>query len=63
MVTKHSFIKTIVLTLIAGFFIGINLGAYIVRKQYVKRALEIPEKDVFTNQDIEHILYNTPLNP
>lgn len=54
--------KTIILTLIAGFFIGINVGAYIVRKQYVKRALEIPEKDTFTNQDIEHILYNTPLN-
>jgi lipopolysaccharide export system protein LptC len=55
--------KTIVLTLIAGFFIGINLGAWLKQKQYVKRALEIPEKDTFTNQDIEHILYNTQLNP
>jgi hypothetical protein len=55
--------KTIVLTLIAGFFIGINVGAWLTHKQYVKRALEIPEKDVFTNQDIEHILYNTPLIP
>ena len=55
--------KTIILTLIAGFLIGINVGAYIVHKLYIKRSLEIPEKDVFTNQDIEHILYNTPLNP
>lgn len=54
--------KKIILMLIAGFLIGINIGAYIVHEIYIKRALEIPEKDTFTNQDIEHILYNTPLN-
>jgi uncharacterized protein YneF (UPF0154 family) len=54
--------KTIILTLILGVLIGINVGAYVMQKQYIKRALEIPEKDEFTNQDIEHILYNTPLN-
>lgn len=32
------------------FLIGIIIGVWIT------------QKDTFTNQDIEHILYNTPLN-
>ena len=54
--------KTIVIIFLM-FLIGYNLGVYFTKKEYNKRASEIPEKDVFTNQDIEHILYNTPLIP
>jgi len=54
--------KTIIVLIIVLVF-GINLGAWIKQQCFISRALEIPEKDTFTNQDIEHILYNTPLNP
>lgn len=53
--------KRTVCMLIIAFLIGINVGSWRKEKQYFKRASEIPEKDVFTNQDIEHILYNTSL--
>ena len=54
--------KKTVLALFVVFIIGINVGSWVTQKAYLNRASEIPEKDVFTNQDIEHILYNTPLN-
>jgi len=51
--------KKTIIVIFAMFLIGYNLGAYFTQKEYNKRA---SEKDTFTNQDIEHILYNTPLN-
>ena len=57
---KSNIMKKNILIIWTVFLIGINLGSYLTHREYVKRSLEIPEKDVFTNQDIEHILYNTP---
>ena len=54
--------KSTVLIIFITLVVGINVGSYLTHRAYIKRALEIPEKDTFTNQDIEHILYNTPLN-
>jgi len=43
------------------FIVGIFAGSELTKSEYLRRAKELPEKDIFTSQDIEHILYNTPL--
>ena len=43
------------------FIVGIFLGRQLTKSEYLRRAKEIPEKDIFTNQDIEHILFNTKI--
>lgn len=54
--------KKIVVIVVTAFLIGFYSGQHHERKETLKRkrALEIPEKDVFTNRDIEHILFNEP---
>lgn len=45
-----------------GLFVaGIFIGSKLTKNEYLRRSKEIAEKDIFTNQDIEHILFNTPL--
>ena len=53
--------KSTLLLIVAIFFAGLMAGSYLTKKQYVKRSLELPEKDCFSNQDIEHILFNEPI--
>ena len=52
--------KSVILLAFAVFILGIWAGNYLTQKQYLKRALELPEKDCFSNRDIEHILFNEP---
>lgn len=53
--------KSTILLIVAIFFAGLITGNYLTKKQYVKRSLELTEKDCFSNRDIEHILFNEPL--
>lgn len=45
---------------VALFITGIWIGGELTKSEYLRRAKEIPEKDYFTNRDIEHILFNEP---
>jgi len=45
-----------------AFLIGKSQGIAQTKTEYIQRSKNIPEKDVFTNRDIEHILFNEPLN-
>jgi hypothetical protein len=42
---------------------GFLIGQGTTEKEYKRRALELPDDvECFSNRDIEHILYNEPLN-
>lgn len=56
--TKTTF--TIIICCSITFLCGIYAGGKMTEKEYLKRALELPEKDYFSNRDIEHILFNEP---
>jgi hypothetical protein len=43
------------------FLCGIFAGNKLKQNEIERRSLELDEKDLFTNIDIEHILFNTPL--
>jgi len=45
-----------------AFLIGKSAGIEQTKTEYQNRSLHLKEKDYFTNRDIEHILYNTPLD-
>jgi hypothetical protein len=50
----------LVLSLIGCFMLGLYFGILATQKEYERRALELKEKDCFSNRDIEHILFNEP---
>jgi len=50
-----------VVLILALFIVGIYVGAEITKNEYNIRASHLDEKDCFSNQDIEHILFNEPL--
>jgi hypothetical protein len=50
----------LVLCIIGSFGLGLYFGILAAQEEYERRALELPEKDCFTNRDIEHILFNEP---
>lgn len=52
----------LVLCIIGSFGLGLYFGILATQDEYKRRSLEIPEKDCFNNRDVEHILYNTPLD-
>jgi len=62
---KKYFILLVVLVVslcFLAFLIGKSQGINQTKTEYIQRSKNIPEKDVFTNRDIEHVLYNTPIN-
>jgi beta-lactamase regulating signal transducer with metallopeptidase domain len=50
----------LILSIIGCFALGLYFGILATQKEYERRALELKEKDCFSNRDIEHILYNLP---
>ena len=52
----------IVLLILTTFVSGVFIGAKGRQKVLEERALKLPDDiECFTNQDIEYILYNTPM--
>jgi len=49
------------LLILTAFIVGMLSGRKLTEKEYLRRALELPDDiECFTNQDIEHILFNEP---
>jgi len=57
--------KSKTIKIICGFIllsvIAFKLGQIEKQNEFQRRAKQIQEKSFFSNMDIEHILYNTPL--
>ena len=61
MIAKNTTKQKFGLAITLVYLLGIFSGEQIQKREFIKRSLDIEEKDSFGNQDIEHILFNTPL--